>query len=116
MAYEFTDRGKVVEKATDTPLQVLDEVDDTGFYRSYSRKSQSDVQGASMMLGYKGVVYYSSTLAKSMIDFYREMGLSSWSLVRVRGFDARGFLDTLACIKYQVPENDSASEIPYGYE
>ena len=116
MAYEFTDRGKVVEKATNTPLQVLDEVDDTGFYRSYSRKSQSDVQGASMMLGYKGVVYYSSTLAKSMIDFYREMGLSSWSLVRVRGFDARGFLDTLACIKYQVPENDSASEIPYGYE
>ena len=116
MVYEFTDRGKVVEQATDTPLKVLDELDDTGFYRSYSRESQSNVQGASMMLGYKGVVYYSSTLAKSMIDFYREMGLSSWSLVRVRGFDARGFLDALACIKYQVPGSDSDSEIPYGYE
>lgn len=116
MSYEFTDRGTVVEKATDTPLKVLDELEDTGFYRSYSRKSQSDVQGASMMLGYKGVVYYSSTLAKPIIDFYREMGLSSWSLVRVRGFDARGFLDTLACVKYQVPESDSVSEIPYGYE
>ena len=116
MVYEFTNRGKVVEQATNTPLKVLDELDDTGFYRSYSRKSQSNVQGASMMLGYKGVVYYSSTLAKSMIDFYREMGLSSWSLVRVRGFDARGFLDALACVKYQVPESDSDSEIPYGYE
>ena len=69
-----------------------------------------------MMLGYNGIVYYSSTLSKSMIDFYREMGLSSWSLVRVKGFDARGFLDTLACVKYQVPESDSDSEIPYGYE
>ena len=116
MAHEFTTAGKVIEQATDTPLKVLDELDDTGFYRSYSRKSESNVQGASMMLGYNGIVYYSSTLSKSMIDFYREMGLSSWSLVRVKGFDARGFLDTLACVKYQVPESDSDSEIPYGYE
>ena len=116
MAGEFTKSGKVLEKATDTPLKVMDEIEDPEFYRSYSRRTRSDVQGASMILGFNGVVYYSSTLGKPMIDFYREMGLTSWSLVRARGFDSRGYLDSLACVKYMVLPEEKTSVLPYGYE
>lgn len=115
MVGQFTSTGNGLNQATDTPLKVMDEITDDTFYRSYSRESESNVQGASMILGYNGVVYYSSTLSKPMIDFYRILGLSSWSLVRVRGFDARGYLDTLASVKYQVIGAKEYA-VPYGYE
>lgn len=116
MAGEFTKSGKVLTKASDTPLKVADELEDSEFYRVYSRKNRSDVQGASMILGVNGIVYYSSTLSKPMIDFYREMGLTTWSLVRVRGFDSRGYLESLGAVKYMILEENEACDLPYGYE
>lgn len=116
MIKEFTKAGKVWDKATDTELQVMDEISDDTFYRSYTRNSYSDVQGASMMLGYNGVVYYSSAIGKPLIDFYRELGLTSWSLVRLRGFDGRGFLGALGCVKYEVIGEENPYTVPYGYQ
>lgn len=116
MASEFTKSGKVLQKITNTPLKVMDEVEDDSFYRSSTNNIASSVQGASMVLDYNGVVYYSSTPAKGAVDFYRDMGLTSWNIGRLCGFDNRGFLDTLASVKYFAMEKGDDFPVPYGYE
>lgn len=114
MISEFTKSGTVISKATDTPLKVMDEVEDPSFYRSYARQA-SATQGASMVLGYNGVEYFNSTIAGPTIDFYREMGLTSWTLVKLMGFDERGYLDTLGNVKYMVMKEGKEFPVPYGF-
>ena len=113
MIVEFTKSGKVWEVSTDTPLKVLDEVEDDSFYRSYARQKYT-TQGASMMLGYNGVEYFNSTLSGPIVDFYREMGLTSWTLTKLKGFDDRGFLNALGCVKYVVMEENQGYPL-YGF-
>lgn len=115
MINEFTARGKAISKATNTPLKAAEEIEDSSFYRTETTDNSSNYQGASMILGNYGVVQYSSALNKSLIDFYREMGLTSWSLVRLRGFDNRTMLDSLAAVKYYLIEKGQEDEVPYGY-
>ena len=114
MISEFTKSGKVIQTATDTPLKVLDEVEDASFYRSYARQ-KSATQGASMILEYNGVEYFNSTLAGPTVDFYREMGLTSWTLVKLMGFDERGYLDALGNVKYMVMKEGKEFPVPYGF-
>lgn len=115
MITEFTKAGQAVEAATDTPLKAAGEIEDDSFYRVSTKDNSSDYQGAAMILGYNGVVQYNSVLNKNIIDLYREMGLTSWSLVRLRGMDNRGYLDALAAVKYYCREKGEVS-LPYGYE
>lgn len=114
MISEFTKSGTVIDKATDTPLKVMDEVEDESFYRSYARQ-KSSTQGASMILEYNGVEYFNSTLAGPTVDFYREMGLTSWTLVKLMGFDERGYLDALGDVKYMVMKEGKEFPLPYGF-
>lgn len=115
MIEEFTKSGKVIEKATDTPLQVIDEVDDDSFYRCTARQNDS-AQGASMMLGYNGTEFFNSTLSSPIVDYYRGMGLTTWTLTKLKGMDERGFLEAAACIKYLVMKEGKEFSLPYGYE
>ena len=107
--------GKVLSTITDTPLRTLDAVEDDTFYRSQTRKLSQVIQGASQCLDYKGTVYFTSTLSKVIQDFYRTMGLTSWSVVRMMGFDNRAFLDALASVKYYGLDENNEQYLPYGY-
>lgn len=115
MISEFTKSGTVIDTATDTPLKVMDEVEDDSFYRSYARQ-KSATQGASMILEYNGVEYFNSTLAGPTVDFYREMGLTSWTLVKLMGFDERGYLGAMGNVKYMVMKEGKEFLLPYGFE
>lgn len=115
MIKEFAQQGKVLDMATDMPLKAAAEIEDESFYRSMTTKNSSDYQGASMILGHKGVVQYASALNKNLVDFYREMGVTTWSLVRLRGFDKREYLNALAAVKYYLMEKEEVFDLPYGY-
>lgn len=112
---EYTNMGKVESRATNTPLKVLDEVEDDSFYRSFAEQPTT-TQGASMILGYNGVEYFSSTISGAISDFYRETGLTSWALIRLNGLDNRGFLNALSCVKYIVMKEGEEYAVPYGFQ
>lgn len=115
MVSEFTERGKVLDKITDTPLKCAPQMKEGEFFRSASKVDNFSVQNAAMILEYAGISYYSSTPSKAMVDYYRSMGLTSWNIGRLCGFDERVFADTLASVKYYTSEEGKTGEIPYGY-
>lgn len=115
MVSEFTGRGKVLGKITDTPLKSVQDMDEEEFFRSASRMDNYSVQNAAMILEYTGITYYSSTPSKAMVDYYRSMGLTSWNIGRLCGFDERAFLDTLASVKYYAVDEGTTGDVPYGY-
>ncbi len=115
MVSEFTGRGKVLGTITDTPLKSVPDMEEGEFFRSASRVDDYSVQNAAMILGYAGITYYSSTPSKAMVDYYRSMGLTSWNIGRLCGFDERTFPDTLASVKYYAAEEGKTGDIPYGY-
>lgn len=112
---DYTEKGKTLETITDFPLSVVSELEDDTFYRCAAKGTGMNVQGASMILDYYGTVYYSSTVNGAIQDFYRKMGLISWNLIQMKGFDGRAFLDTLASVKYFGIKKKNTQELPYGY-
>lgn len=112
---EFPKRGTVVSSIIKMPLAALEDVEDDTFYRAATKKVNRKIQGAAQFLDYNGTVWYSSTTSKIMQDFYLQMGVSTWSGVRLLGFDCRAFLDTLACVKYFALPKDTGYDLPYGY-
>ncbi len=114
-ASEFPKAGTVVKSITKMPLAALEDVEDDSFYRAATKKINRKIQGAAQFLDYNGTVWYSSTTSRIMQDFYLQMGVSTWSGVRLKGFDGRTFLDTLACVKYYALDKDTEYDLPYGY-
>ena len=115
-ASEFPKAGTVVEGITQMPLAALEDVEDDSFYRAATKKVNRKIQGAAQFLDYNGTVWYSSTTSRIMQDYYLQMGVSTWSGVRLKGFDGRTFLDTLACVKYYALDKETEYDLPYGYK
>lgn len=112
---QFPRVGEALAYIKDTPLSAADQIADDTFFRVATKRTNTQIQGASQVLDYYGTVHYDNATDKSIQEFYRTLGLTSWSLVRMKGFDGRAFLDTLASVKYYLlPENDLA-ELPGGY-
>lgn len=112
---EFTDAGQVLTQIIDTPLAATQKIQDDSFYRAASSLARSDNQGASQVLDYNGTVHYDNVTKKTVSQFYEDLGLSSWSQVRMMGFDGRFILDTLSSVKYYLLEKGQNASIPYGY-
>lgn len=113
---EFADRGEVLNSISATPLAAATEIEDDSFYRVSARRNPSNMQGLSKILGYNGTVNFSNTTSKTVQDFYRSMGLTSWSMVRMNGFEGRAFLETLSGVKYFIIRKGRPQDLPYGYE
>ncbi|MDO4345399.1 MAG: YfhO family protein [Eubacteriales bacterium] len=114
LATEFPKRGTALEKATETPLAAMTEVEDDTFYRA-AAKSVPAIQSPAPILGYNGTVDFSNAVSKDIQDFYRCMGVTTWTLVRMKGFDGRTALDTLSSVKYFAIEQGDDADLPYGY-
>lgn len=112
---EFADAGEVLNKVTNTPLAVSDQIEDEEFYRAATMRVPSAVQGAAQVLRYNGTVQFDNTAVKTIHSFYRTTGLTSWSLVRLKGLDGRTFLESLASVKYYMLEKGQPYNLPYGY-
>ena len=112
---EFEEAGEVYDTVTNTPLAAAGEIEDDEFYRVSTKDTPSAVQGASQILEYNGNVHYDNTAKKSIHAFYRTMGITTWSLVRMWGMDNRAFLDTLSSVKYFLQKEDDTANVPYGY-
>lgn len=112
---EFPQAGTVVDSITNMPLAAIEDVEDDTFYRAATRQTYRQIQGAAQFLDYNGTVWYSSTTSRIMQDFWSQMGVCTWSGVRLLGFNGRSFLDTLACVKYYALLKDTAYDLPYGY-
>lgn len=115
VASTFRKNGEVYGCVTEMPLAALEEIEDDTFYRAETNKTNRSIQGASQILDYNGIVYYTSTISRIMQDYYRQLGINSWSLVRLRGFDRRAFPDALAAVKYFAVSEGQERDVPYGY-
>lgn len=115
VASEFRKNGEVYGRVTEMPLAAMEDVEDDSFYRAATNVTHRSVHGASQILDYNGTVYYTSTTSRIMQDYYRQLGLCSWSLVRLKGFDLRAMPDTLAAVKYFCLNEGQERYLPYGY-
>lgn len=115
VASEFRKNGEIYGRITKMPLAAMEDVEDDTFYRAQTNKFHRSVQGAAQILDYNGVVYYTSTISKIMQEYYRQLGVNSWTLVRLLGFDRRAFLDAMAAVKYFALEEGQEQHLPYGY-
>lgn len=115
VASEFRKNGEVYGRITEMPLAAMEDIKDDTFYRAQTNRNHRSVQGAAQIMDYNGIVYYTSTISKIMQDYYRQLGINSWTLVRLLGFDSRVFLDALASVKYFAVEEGQEQYVPYGY-
>ncbi len=113
---EFVVAGKVLQKASESPLTVTAEIEDDSFYRVATNESRFSIRGTAQMYGYNSTVYDQNTASRSWNEFYQKLGLSQWTLVRKRGFNGRSFLETLADVKYYVAKKGEERDVPYGYK
>lgn len=112
---EFCQAGEALDRITSTPLAAAYAIGDDTFYRVASKRVNTELQGASQVLGYRGTVHYDNSASRDIQDFYRTLGLSSWSLVRMKGFDGRAMTDALASVKYYLLNKGEPENLPYGY-
>ncbi len=115
LAAEFVSSGQVLETIKNTPLAAAQDIEDDSFYR-VTAKLNHVLRGSSQVYGYYGTAYDSSTTKKNCHDYYRAMGLTSWYMVRMWGYDGRTFMDALAAVKYYVISAGKEKNLPYGYE
>lgn len=113
---EFLNRGNVLTELTDTPMNATTEIDDDSFYRVATKETNFSIRGTAQVLQYNSTVYDCNTMPGIWQEFYREMGLVHWTKVRMRGFDGRSFLDTLASVKYFMVDDEKEFQVPYGYQ
>ena len=116
VASEFRKNGEIYGRITKMPLAAMEDVEDDMFYRAQTNKFHRSVQGAAQILDYNGIVYYTSTISKIMQEYYRQLGVNSWTLVRLLGFDRRAFLDAMASVKYFAVNEGQEQHLPYGYQ
>ncbi len=116
VASEFRKNGEIYGRITKMPLAAMEDVEDDMFYRAQTNKFHRSVQGAAQILDYNGIVYYTSTISKIMQEYYRQLGVNSWTLVRLLGFDRRAFLDAMASVKYFAVNEGQEQYLPYGYQ
>lgn len=113
---DFVSKGAAMAMVTKTPLKTTKYIDDDSFYRTSTSSISASTLNGSLVMGYNSISEFSSTINGANMDYSNLMGNSCSSLVRLRGFDNRSFLNALACIKYYANNSSSTGALPYGYE
>ena len=113
---QFAKSGTAFQKATETGIQAADAVEDDGFYRIGTTKTDSTQMSGALIENVNGITYYNSTYNKRISDFLSSLGVTGYNKVMFDGFDNRGFLNALASVKYYVtPAGEEKMAVPYGY-
>ncbi len=98
---EFLAQNAVYDRVTDTPLKAVSEIEDTdAFYRVAPVTLDYYTTNASLLLDYDSTSLISSTINGSELQYFREMGSTSFSEVSLRGLSNVAFMDSLAAVKY----------------
>ncbi len=97
---EFLRQGTAYETATNTPLLAMEEIDDDSFYRAAPTTLDFYTSNAPILLDENSLSMISSTINGSVLEYYREMGATSFNEVSLRGMSNVAFMDNLAAVKY----------------
>ena len=113
---EYTVPGEAQEKAENSPLVAVKEVEDESFYRVASPKLDYSTISSSAMLDYNGITTFSSALNGSILEYLEAMGSTSYSVTQLMGLNNRAFMNELASVKYYAYYENPGRTLPYGYE
>ena len=115
----YVPTGKTHAYVTSTPLRYLNQVegyDPEEPVRSANVKCTSPMRSSSMVLGYRDISTFSSTLCGSIVDYNRQMGNTSWNIVTIYDYNFRTIMNELASVRYLGKKGKDKCTIPYGYE
>ena len=114
----YVPAGKADSYLKATALKHLKEVpgyDDKDFFRSDNLRNTSLTRNSSMVVPYKSVSTFTSTLPGSIVNYNREMGSNAWNIVTVYDYNFRTYMNELASVRYLGKEASSKATMPYGY-
>ena len=113
---EYSAPGEAQKKAVETPLTVLDDLEDDSFYRAVPTETKFSALSSSMLLDYNGIAVFFSTINKSIMEYLSEMGCTDFGTTVIYGMDNRTWMNALASVKYCGTFKETKRSIPYGYE
>ena len=113
---EFADRGKGFAVITDSEFTNLTRIDDASFWRADSNLVTSGKENASVLLGYRSLSMYNSTVSGAYAAGLAEqenMGLAA--VHRFQGLDGHSAAEALANVKYYLTTKDGGQHVPRGF-
>lgn len=111
---EYVDYGTANDLLMNTPSSVLQEVEDTSFFRTDENDAKYNT---SIAQGYAGLSFYTSLLDQHVDSFHKLLGVNNLpaaTIYNYKGVDKRTFLEALLSTKYYATTNDDWA-IPYGF-
>ncbi|WP_283684639.1 YfhO family protein [Parablautia sp. Marseille-Q6255] len=97
---EYTAPGEAKQKAEDSPLVAVKEVEDESFYRCAVPKLDYSTISSSIILDYNSVTMFNSTFNGSITEYLEQMGSTGYSVTQLLGLSNRAFMNELAAVKY----------------
>ena len=113
---EYTKPGEAQQKAENTPLRAISQVEDDSFYRVTTPKLDYSTISSSIMMDYNSISMFNSTLNGSIMEYLEKMGSTGYSVTQFFGLSNRTFLNALAAVKYYAYYDNPKRPLPYGYE
>lgn len=111
---QFLDAGQARKTQKESPVQAMDMIKDSTFYRVEQSESKGN---QAQVLHYKGNSFDLASVSKGISNYYEEVGLASLGQTnQCDGQQGRTVLNALSSTKYYVTDSKGRGLVPFGYE